>query len=268
MSFCQNSNISTPSWAKNSEREQNCTFFRFEKSTFPTSRPNSSRTKRAWDKRFALPTRPIKYLSENARQISVSARLAPLPRLAPGEVCSPQPAPAPLAPRDRTPSRGTTAPKLRWEQRELISLQRPLVRIEIFRLLPVQIKQNARIFSGRKRFPSETEPFCWGLGHHFFTQCSARSPLQFGTLILKIRPQTKKLIFHGEWTFPPDLPGSIRQVSRGVWGCHCPWPSCIFSPLHFAVLFSKIRWETKKLQNNTLPVVSDAKNVISQTSKT
>jgi len=183
--------------------------------------------------------------------------------------CAPHtPAPAPVPPRDRTPPRGSTAPKLHWQQRELNSLQRPFVRIQISRLLPVQIKQNALIFSSGKRFSSETEPFPWGLGHHFFTRCTVSSPLQFGTLIFKIRQQTKKLIFHAEWTRPPDLPGTTRQVSRGFLGCHCPWPSSIFSPLHFDVLFSKIRWETKKLQNNTLPVVSDAKNVISQTWKT
>ena len=117
-----------------------CRFSVCEKSTFSTLKPNSYKTKKVWRKWFALLTSPIKYLSENVYQNSASARLAPLPRLAPNEVCPAHLAvaqhPDPRSPLDRSPSRWTTAPKFLWEPRGKITLQCVFVRTRISQLLP------------------------------------------------------------------------------------------------------------------------------------
>ena len=53
----------------------------------------------------------------------------------------------PKTPLDRSPSRGSTAPKLHWQQRELFSLQCALYRTQISQLLPGVIKQSVIKFA-------------------------------------------------------------------------------------------------------------------------
>ena len=48
---------------------------------------------------------------------------------------------------DRTCSRGSTAPKLHWQQRELFPLQCAFYRTQISQLLPGVIKQNVSKFA-------------------------------------------------------------------------------------------------------------------------
>ena len=57
-----------------------------ENALFPLLGLIASERRNSGKKKNIFPTSPIKYLSENVWQNNVSARLAPLPRLAPGEV--------------------------------------------------------------------------------------------------------------------------------------------------------------------------------------